>query len=42
MGGIFSDREVVVTRNKTYPDFHTSGWMLMIVDVIFVDGRDKK
>ena len=42
MGDVFTDRKIIVTGNKTYPDFHTFGWMSMIVDVTSVGGRNKK
>ena len=42
MGGIFSYRQIVVTGNKESPDFHTSGWMSMTVDMTLVSEKDKK
>ena len=42
MGGIFNDRQIVLTKNKVYSDFYTLGWMSMIVEVTSVGGRDKK
>ena len=42
MRGIFSDCQIVLTGNETYPDFHTRGWMSITVDMISLRGRDKK
>ena len=42
MGGISNDRHVVVTENKESPNFHTPGWMSMIVDMTPVSGKNKK
>ena len=41
MEGIFNDRQIVMTENKTYLDFHTASWMSITIDVTFVGGRDK-
>ena len=41
MGGIFSDRQIAMMGNKESLDFHTSGWMSMIVDMKPVSGKDK-
>ena len=29
-------------ETKTYPDFHTLGWMSMTANVTFMSGIDKK
>ena len=42
MEGMFNNRQIVVTENKRYPDFHTSDWMSMIIDVTSIGGGDKK
>ena len=42
MGGIFKDDQIIVMGNKTNLDFHTPGWMSMIVDMTPLGGRDMK
>ena len=42
MGGIFSDRQIVVVGNKKYLDFHTPGWRSRTTDITSVSGKHKK
>ena len=42
MGGLFTDNQIVLVGNKTYPGFHIPSWMSMTIDETSIGRRDKK